>query len=199
MDFTQAISLMERGQSVRRPLWSGYLFLDIDGNIKHAGHKSIHEQFWDMDTYLTDWEHHMVKKNEEEINTARIEELMDQNSSHIKRLYYLEDIIEDHHKVVKKLVDRMEYEMDDTKSALSTMVKFISTIKESMKNMSSDIRELYQDKTENNKAKDDLRKIIKMIEDIHPSNNIISHEEVVKKKKIKKDKSKKSSKIKCEN
>jgi hypothetical protein len=55
MEFTKAIKEMEKGSKIRRPKWMGYLFLDVDGNIKYSGKNNYEHKFWNMDILESDW------------------------------------------------------------------------------------------------------------------------------------------------
>ncbi len=141
MEFMEAMQHMESGLKIRRPNWEGYLFLDVDGNIRHAGKKGNDEKFWTLDINKTDWETRNMAANgseqvksekviieSPEVTQARLESLMDSNAAHIKRLYYLEEIIDGQHKAFKKLHDNNVAEMDETRKALDKIVKNIPRI-----------------------------------------------------------------------
>lgn len=150
MEFSQAIKQMEKGSKIRRPKWSGYLFLDIDGNIKYSGKNNHEYMFWNMDILESDWRKIMddkVNLESSEVKQARIEVLMDSNASHIKRLYYLEEIIDGQHKAFKKLADNYSTEMDETRKALDRIVRNIPRIEKKMDDLSekfykTELREL---------------------------------------------------------
>lgn len=131
MEFTKAIKQMEKGSKIKRPKWMGYLFLDVDGNIKYSGKNQYEYRFWNMDLLESDWREIMDDKvdfESSEVKQARIEALMDSNASHIKRLYYLEEIIDGQHKAFKKLSENNISEMDETRKSLDKIVKNIPRI-----------------------------------------------------------------------
>lgn len=181
MDFTKAMEIMEKGGSVKGPLWAGYLFLDIDGNVKHAGMISCHEMHWKLNIHKTDWEINYMPTTtdntprntimDKEISTARMEALMDQNSAHIKRMYYLEDMIEDHHKSVKRLVDAMNNEMEDTRKALYGMAKLMPIMKDSMASMKDLMKSLAVNyhgiKSQQIDNKELIRRVNKLLKELH--------------------------------
>jgi len=185
MDFSKAVEMMEQGKKVKRPLWKGYLFLDIDDNVKHAGKQPQIEEFWIMDTHYNDWEECMNKNDnqKDEITTARIEALMDQSSSHIKRLGYLEDIIEINHKAATKLVDSVVEQMDETRRSLSSMSKFISTIKEKMVDLSSNFNNMKEMEYNN---KQFMVKVLSSIEKLTNSHATLIKKAIEDKKSLKK-------------
>ena len=164
MDFTQAMELMESGKTIKRSSYRGYLFLDIDGNVKHAGKISTHERMWMLDLHEKDWEERMEEINREEITEARMEALLDQNSSNIKRMYWLEEIMEAHHKTIKKFVETTILEIEETRKALSTMVKFVSTIKETMKTLTIDRAEIVKQHNFDKKLKESIDDLIKIVQ-----------------------------------
>ncbi len=133
MEFSEAITLMEKGTRITRPGWLGYLFLDIDDRIKHAGEKGKHERFWKIDFCLKDWEEYIgMKGNTKETEAARIESLMETNSAHINRLYYLEEIICTQNNEFKKISDNINFEMDETRKIVSQIAKHIPSMSKSM-------------------------------------------------------------------
>lgn len=180
MDFMSAMQLMEQGKAVRRPIWMGYLFLDIDHNIRHAGKKSLSELTWTLDVDQLDWEEaHMASNNkskevqEKEINESRMESLLEQNSSHIKRLYYLEEMILDHHKSVKRLVDSSSEQMQDTIKSLNVVTVFVTSIREFMKMLTEEMKEIksiYKKNTDIIKQNEEILMKVSLIEDIVVSN-----------------------------
>lgn len=143
MEFNDAIKYMEHGYKIRRPNWEGYLFLDVDNRVKHAGNEDKNESFWDLDILESDWEikrmdgllEDKVDFGSEEITESRLEALMDENSSHIKRLYYLEEIIEGQHKAFKRIADTVNDQQQHIESCLSKTVKEIPKIKEDIANI----------------------------------------------------------------
>lgn len=161
MDFTEAMKMMESGKTIKRIGWNGCLFLDIDDVVKYAGEKNEDKEFWILDTHNKDWEENMTQQlNKEEITEARMEALMDSNQSHIKRLYYLEEIIEGQHKALKKLADNFVQEMDETRTALSTMVKSVPAINEKIKNLSLDRDEIIKILQETKILRKDINTLI---------------------------------------
>jgi hypothetical protein len=72
---------------------------------------------------------------------------MDSNASHLKRLYYLEEIIDGQHKAFKKLSDNNIAEMDETRKALDKIVRNIPRIEKKIDDLAekfykSELREL---------------------------------------------------------
>lgn len=137
MDFMTAMDAMGKGKTIKRPLWSGYLYLDIDKNIKHAGqYKDKDEAIWNLDLHANDWEEYMtIDLKSEEISESRMESLLDQNSSNIKRLYYLEEMIEGQHKAFKKISEEVKDEMEYTRKTSELMTKFVSSFEKRIKQL----------------------------------------------------------------
>ena len=146
MDFTEAMKSLEDGKKIRRPEWEGYLFLDVDGNIKHAGTRGKDEKFWSLDTGKPDWE---IKTTEEgefefpdpveiethEVTQARLEAMMDATACHIKRLYYLEEIISSQHKAMKSIADNFIVEMEETRRVLAKSASAVPRIEHEIKDL----------------------------------------------------------------
>ena len=137
MDFQCAMDKMEEGCIINRPEWIGYLFLDADGKVKHAGNKNgIEEISWMIDTTKDDWEVCVTEKDKETISkekeTSRIETMLDETSSHIKRLYYLEEMIHSQHIAMKRIVEETVREIEDNRKHLQQILTFIPKFSESL-------------------------------------------------------------------
>ena len=165
MDFIQALKKMEEGKAIRKTEWKGYLFLDKDSNVRHAGEYSKHEEFWRFDTHEDTWEEHMeVNLNSEEVTASRLESMMDGNQSQTKRLYYLEEIIEGQHRAFKKIVDNVNSEMDETRNALAIMVKSLPSIEKTIKELILDRAEIKKEYLELKLLKQDVKKLIDLVD-----------------------------------
>lgn len=179
MDFTEAMHSLEKGQKIRRPNWAGFLFLDVDGNIKHAGTRSKGEKFWSLDTGKEDWE--ILEKSDEdaidasdrieieshEVTQSRLEAMMDSTACHIKRLYYLEEIIKGQHTAMKRIEDNFIVEMEETRKALAKTVAAIPRIEEKLAKLSKDFFNL--------ELREMVRTYKKMIAQAQKEKKIIHH------------------------
>ncbi len=195
MEFSEAITLMEKGSMITRPGWLGYLFLDIDDNIKHAGQKGEKERFWKIDVSLRDWEEYTgMKGNIKETETSRIESLMETNSAHISRLYYLEEMIEKQNNVFKRISDSINISMDGTDKILSETVKHIPSMSRNIEKLSKLPQELKRITNALRSMTKEIDKIGKKINvkekqlqhDLKPKNNDITEEEKAEMEEVRK-------------
>jgi hypothetical protein len=143
MDFSKAIKSMENGKTIRKPDWTGYLFLDIDENIKYVGKDEQEKKLWNLKSYEDDWEEYMeVDLKKDEVTFSRLESLLDQSSSSIKRLYYLEEIIEGQHKSFKKISDDVVEHINTEKNSLDKNNKFLFSIENRLKIMEENFHKI---------------------------------------------------------
>lgn len=152
MEFSAALAAMEQGMCAKRPNWSGYLFLDIDNKIKHAGPRQHEERFIEMEIVYNDWET-FVKDDKQEKSMAQLEALFDESSTLTKRMYYLEEMIHDQHTAIKRISDTVTGEMDGYKKAVERLEKLVTTNVANVKNLA-------EAKKDTDKTLDELKRLM---------------------------------------